>query len=211
MPKHEFIDLEYQRRRFEDVLQRQPQSVQATLRDALALATTAHAGQEHLPGVPYVIHPLRAALSLVREFGITEPDVVASTLLHDVIEDTSVSRAQLTKLFGARVGQLVQNVSRERPPDEDEEEKIKSKRAKLLWILKQDRATRLVKCADLLDNTRTWAYTTPDMTIFQKLARWFREADELYLRIADTTSVPLAAAMRLALVEAKRVYAKEQQ
>jgi (p)ppGpp synthase/HD superfamily hydrolase len=79
-------------------------------RDALEFAAARHTGQRRLADhAPFILHPLEVA-HLLR--GRDYPDeVVAAGVLHDVIEDAGVSRAELEQRFGARVAHLVSAVS----------------------------------------------------------------------------------------------------
>jgi (p)ppGpp synthase/HD superfamily hydrolase len=79
-------------------------------RDALEFATARHTGQRRLADhAPFILHPLEVA-QLLR--GRDYPDeVVAAGVLHDVIEDAGVSRAELEQRFGPRVAHLVSAVS----------------------------------------------------------------------------------------------------
>ena len=79
-------------------------------RDALAFAADRHAGQTRdSGGVPFVTHPVEVAC-LLHEAGYSD-EVVAAGVLHDVLEDTDVERAELEKRFGDRVAGLVAAVS----------------------------------------------------------------------------------------------------
>jgi (p)ppGpp synthase/HD superfamily hydrolase len=79
-------------------------------RDALAFAADRHAGQTRdSGGAPFVTHPVEVAC-LLHESGYSD-EVVAAGVLHDVLEDTDVERAELEKRFGDRVAGLVAAVS----------------------------------------------------------------------------------------------------
>jgi (p)ppGpp synthase/HD superfamily hydrolase len=79
-------------------------------RGALAFASRSHAGQTREPdSVPFVTHPVEVAC-LLHEAGYSD-EVVAAGVLHDVIEDTEVGRAELERRFGPAVATLVAAVS----------------------------------------------------------------------------------------------------
>ncbi len=74
---------------------------------AYQTAETAHAGQMRDEGTPYILHPLRVAVSLVDELEIYSPKLVCSALLHDVIEDSPTTREEIAALFGEDVARVV--------------------------------------------------------------------------------------------------------
>lgn len=74
---------------------------------ALALAVEAHRGQRRKgSGVPYVFHTVDVAKRL-GDAGVRDEDVIVAALLHDVVEDTDVTHAQVTEQFGARAAGFV--------------------------------------------------------------------------------------------------------
>ncbi|MBQ5322340.1 MAG: HD domain-containing protein, partial [Oscillospiraceae bacterium] len=72
---------------------------------AYALARSAHAEQKRATGEPYIIHPVAAALTVV-QLGM-DTDTVCAALLHDVVEDTSVTLDEVRKAFGDDVATMV--------------------------------------------------------------------------------------------------------
>jgi (p)ppGpp synthase/HD superfamily hydrolase len=88
-----------------DFLERSPLT-----RDALDFAANRHAGQTRgIDSIPFVTHPVEVAC-LLHESGYSD-EVVAAGVLHDVIEDTDVQRAELEERFGVAVAGLVASVS----------------------------------------------------------------------------------------------------
>jgi guanosine-3',5'-bis(diphosphate) 3'-pyrophosphohydrolase len=86
-----------------------PLAVSPLVRRAYAFAEHAHRGQRRKDGQAYISHPVRVARVLAG-LGYGD-DVVAAALLHDVVEDTPVSLAEVRQAFGARVAGLVDCVS----------------------------------------------------------------------------------------------------
>jgi (p)ppGpp synthase/HD superfamily hydrolase len=88
--------------RIDAVAERSPQ-----VREAMKLATSAHAGQirNGSGGRPYIEHPLAVA-ELLAEHGFPEP-VLAAGLLHDVVEESAIEVDEIRRRFGAEVGDLV--------------------------------------------------------------------------------------------------------
>ena len=77
------------------------------VRLAYEIASRAHEGQMRDEGSPYILHPLRVAVSLVDELDIVSPKLVCAALLHDVIEDSPVTREQIASMFGEEVAEIV--------------------------------------------------------------------------------------------------------
>ncbi len=129
-------------------------SYSPTLDRALALAATAHRLQLRKgSGVPYIAHPAHVAILLIKH-GFAEAAVVAA-VLHDVVEDTEVTHAQVRQQFGDKVAELVEDVS----------ERKYVGGVKLPWVeRKKDLIARLeqagplaaaVKSADALHNCQS--------------------------------------------------------
>lgn len=186
LPKH-FNELDTQQQLFLAAVRDLPQSSRAKIRKALTLAVEAHARQHRDDGAPYVIHPIRMSLSLIRDFGFTSPALICAALLHDVVEDTSVSLEHIKKIFGVTVATHVRDVSDVRPQDETEPQKRKRKQKKLIVLLDKNKGSRIVKCADILDNMRSWPLLTKKNSSFQKLQRWTEEARANALPFAKAT------------------------
>jgi len=79
----------------------------ATVKLAYQTAEAAHKGQLRDEGTPYILHPLRVAVSLVDELEVYSPKLVCSALLHDVIEDSPSTREDIAALFGEDVALIV--------------------------------------------------------------------------------------------------------
>jgi len=77
------------------------------VRNAFDVAETAHEGQLRDEGTPYILHPIRVATILVAELHKYSPTLVCGALLHDVIEDSEITREQIKKIFGEKVARIV--------------------------------------------------------------------------------------------------------
>jgi len=164
-----------------------PRASQKKITQALALAEEGHAIQRRDDGAPYVIHPVRMALSLIKDFGHTSPAIICAALLHDLVEDTPVTLSRIKKSFGPRVAAHVRDVTDTRPSHETEKEKRLRKQQKLLTLLDKSKESRIVKCADILDNMRSWPFLTNKSSAFPKLPRWVQEARANSLPFAKAT------------------------
>jgi len=129
----------------------------ALLRAAHDLAAMAHAGQRRRQGNPYIEHPVEVALILRDELGVGDPAVVAAALLHDVIEDSELTLADLGD-FPERTRELVALLT-----DPEPEMTAEGRRAHLAEIWRDPDAT-LLKAADRLSNIRDVA-RLPDAEI----------------------------------------------
>ena len=136
---------------------------------AYEFAASQHEGQYRKSGEPYIEHPLNAALFLadLRQDSAT----LAATLLHDVIEDTGMSRADLSSMFGAEVTRLVDGVTKltrldllteNRAAEEvsDSHAQAESIR-KMLVAMAEDVRVVVIKLADRLHNMKTLAPLSP--------------------------------------------------
>lgn len=107
-----------------------------------------HHGDQKYGHKPYLYH-LDAVLSVAFEFGITDEDIIIATLLHDVVEDTEVTREQVSERFSNRVGDLVYAVTNE--PGKNRKVRAKKTYPKILGI---EGAVKL-KLADRIANVRS--------------------------------------------------------
>lgn len=175
------------------------------VRKALELASIAHQNQWRDDGGPYIIHPVRTANILLYELKLNDIALVAAALLHDVLEDSTISSVRdIRRRFGARIARLVNNNTRPRSRDETEADKLKTKPKKLRETMKADRETRLVKCADILDNMRSWGLLSRNHPSRSKFHRWANEATRFYIPMAEKTHPYLAFEMRKAFAAFRR-------
>jgi (p)ppGpp synthase/HD superfamily hydrolase len=119
---------------------------------ALAIATIAHEGQRRkYTDEPYIVHPLAVWAIVV---GVTDDDeMAAAALLHDVIEDTSVTTYQLEYFFSDRVVQLVRELTDVSKPEDGNRKFRKDMDRKHTAKASPDAKT--VKLADLIDNSHS--------------------------------------------------------
>ncbi len=80
--------------------------------DAIRFAAEAHRDQSRKDGrTPYIVHPVAVLRRLSSDLGMKEADLLCAAVLHDVIEDSVVTREDLELRFGARVAGWVQELS----------------------------------------------------------------------------------------------------
>jgi len=125
----------------------------ALFQDAFAYAADAHANQRRkASGTPYISHPMQVA-GLALEHGADE-ELAAAALLHDVIEDTPTTHAELAERFTRRIADIVRACS----DTEDHEEKSAwrpRKEAYLAHLRTESVDAALVSCADKVHNARS--------------------------------------------------------
>ena len=127
---------------------------EAVIDKAIDYAIQAHDGQFRSSGEEYVCHPLQVALILV-QLGMDTETIVAA-LLHDVVEDTEATLADLTREFGANVAFLVDGVTKiEKLAFSTKEEQQAENFRKMLLALSKDVRVIIIKLADRLHNMRT--------------------------------------------------------
>jgi guanosine-3',5'-bis(diphosphate) 3'-pyrophosphohydrolase len=139
---------------------RLPAEVVAELDRAVEFATVHHGDQRRKTGVPYLEHLLEALQILVEGAGVTDPDVLVASVLHDVVEDTPCTLADLTAAFGPRVAELVGWVTiPEAGPGQDP---TAVKESYLRRLPDAPPGAILVKLADRMSNVQTLRNLPPD-------------------------------------------------
>lgn len=113
---------------------------------AIMFATEAHAGVNDMQGNPYILHPLRM-LMMAREMGLDETTQIA-IVLHDTVEDTELTLAQIRFYFGDEVAEIVDAMSRR------EVDGVKEEYFVFIERLSQTPKAVKGKLLDVADNTR---------------------------------------------------------
>ena len=149
------------------------------VRRAYYYAEQAHEGQNRRSGEPYVTHPLAVA-GILSEMHLDAQSLMAA-MLHDVIEDTAISKQDLTEQFGDSVAELVDGVSKlTRIEFQSKAEQQAENFQKMALAMARDIRVILVKLADRLHNMRTLGVMPPP-----KRRRIARETLEIYAPIAQ--------------------------
>jgi len=140
------------------------------LADAINLAFNAHLGQLRKSGEPFIMHPLRVIDQLIKWQYINENDLCAA-VLHDTIEDTSVTFEEiknLTSLYVANIVLELTNVyTKQKYPILNREER---KILEFQRIAKCSEMAKIIKCADRIDNTKS----TNEKELYNKENELFR-------------------------------------
>lgn len=129
----------------------------AFVHKAYDVAAKAHANQRRKSGEPYIIHPLGVA-TILADLHMDET-TLAAAFLHDVVEDTDVTLQQLTEMFGVKVADLVDGVTKLGKIEyiSKEDQQIENYRKMFLAMAKDIRVI-MIKLADRLHNMRTMKY-----------------------------------------------------
>jgi GTP diphosphokinase / guanosine-3',5'-bis(diphosphate) 3'-diphosphatase len=125
--------------------------------EAYNVAHAAHRGQTRKSGEPFVYHPLATA-DILAELGL-DPSTIAAALLHDVLEDTGVTKEEIREKFGDEVAEIVDGVTKLKhlPSGNLEEAQAESLR-KMIVAMSRDVRVIIIKLADRLHNMRTLDY-----------------------------------------------------
>src|SRR5215831_13414466 len=139
-----------------------PQADEALLNRAYVYAMKAHGSQRRASGDPYFSHPLEVA-AILTDLKLDDA-TIAAALLHDTIEDTPVTRAEIDQLFGPDIGTLVDGLTKLKKLDLVSKQAAQAENLrKLLLAIADDVRVLLVKLADRLHNMRTLDFVPPDV------------------------------------------------
>jgi len=153
------------------------------LKHAYIVARDAHDGQMRSSGDPYITHPVAVAINLAQMN--LDHETLMAALLHDVIEDTEVTKDELAELFGHTVAELVEGVSKLDKLKFDNKEEMQAENfRKMVLAMVQDIRVILIKLADRTHNMRTLGALRPD-----KRRRIARETLEIYAPIANRLGI----------------------
>ncbi len=157
---------------------RHPKAATDLVTRAYSVAASAHAGQVRKSGEAYIHHPLAVA-TIVADLGLDDI-TVAAALLHDAVEDTGVTLAEVARDFGADVGAIVDGVTKlERIQFDSREEQQAATMRKMLVAMAKDVRVLIIKLSDRLHNMRTLA-AMPSW----KQARTAKETLDIYAPLA---------------------------
>ena len=146
---------------------------------AYHFSEAAHEGQFRESGEPYISHPLAVA-NILAQWHL-DSQALTAALLHDVMEDTSVTKTEISRTFGKPVAELVDGVSKLDKIEFETYEKAQAENfRKMLLAMARDVRVILIKLADRLHNMRTL-----DAVDAPKRRRIARETLEIYAPIAN--------------------------
>src|SRR5262245_31851042 len=138
-----------------------PNTNEDLLNRAYVYAMKAHGTQTRASGDPYFSHPLEVA-AILTDLKLDDATIVAA-LLHDTIEDTEATKAEIDEKFGPEIGALVDGLTKLKKLDlVTREAKQAENLRKLLLAIAADVRVLLIKLADRLHNMRTLDFMKPD-------------------------------------------------
>jgi (p)ppGpp synthase/HD superfamily hydrolase len=181
-------DLELHLKKFNKLALKFDDAAREMFESALKFAQERHEGQLRNGSTPFVIHPVRVANILMSEWSCDDAAIVSAALLHDVVESTQTTIKEVKDRFGDPIGKLVDGMTMWKGSETYE---IYCKR-----VARGPEPLRLIKCADVIDNLRSWpefAETTDG------LSKWWRSVNDYVLPIAQATYPQAANSMNLIL------------
>ena len=150
---------------------------------AYFVAKKAHEGQFRFSGEPYIIHPISVVVILYN-LGM-DGESMAAALLHDVVEDTDMTKENIQEDFGEDVANLVEGVTKlGKVPIFTKEEQQAENVRKMLMAMSQDIRVIIIKLADRIHNMRTLSFMRPD-----KRREKAQETLEIYAPIAHRLGI----------------------
>ena len=156
-----------------------PSADEALLNRAYVYAVRMHGSQKRASGDPYFAHPIEVA-GILTDYRLDTATIVTA-LLHDVIEDTEVTRSDIDRLFGEEVGELVEGVTKLSRLEATADYKRQAENLrKFILAVSKDVRVLLVKLADRLHNMRTLHY----IANAAKRERIARETLDIYAPLA---------------------------
>ena len=155
----------------------------AEIKKAYEFARTAHSGQTRSSGEEYFTHPC-AVVDILSNFGFDSSTVIAA-FLHDVLEDTDVTAAQLKELFGEEILELVEGVTKlDKLQFVNREEAQAENFRKIFIAMAKDLRVIIIKLADRLHNMRSLQFLSKD-----RQARIARETLDIYAPLAGRLGI----------------------
>lgn len=158
-----------------------PKADLSIIERAYTVAERSHRGQKRRSGEPYITHPIAVA-QILADLGVS-PVVIAAALLHDTVEDTDYSLAQLTDEFGEEISMLVDGVTKLDKVKYGDSAQAETVR-KMVVAMSKDIRVLVIKLADRLHNARTWGFVTGDSA-----RRKAQETLEIYAPLAHRLGI----------------------
>ena len=156
---------------------RKTEETAALVRKAFNVANEAHYGTRRRSGEPYILHPIAVARIVADEIGLGSKSVI-SALLHDVVEDTDITLDDIESMFGPKIAQIVDGLTKIRGVLKNKEGQAENFK-KIVFTLSEDVRVIIIKLADRLHNMRTLDSMPPE-----KQKRIAEETSTLFVPLA---------------------------
>ncbi len=167
----------------QQICQYLPEDQVSIVQRAFVVAREAHEGQMRSSGDPYITHPVAVTVLLANMR--LDHETLSAALMHDVIEDTEVSKQELADEFGDTIADLVEGVSKLDKLDFKDKREFQAENfRKMVMAMTQDIRVILIKLADRTHNMRTLGALRPD-----KKRRIARETLDIYAPIANRLGI----------------------
>jgi guanosine-3',5'-bis(diphosphate) 3'-pyrophosphohydrolase len=155
------------------------------LTKALSFAANKHRllCRKGTPPIPYINHPIALADLLVRTGNISDPEIIATALLHDTIEDTCTTKEELEREFGPAISQMVAELTDDKNLPKEERKRLQVEHASSL----SPRA-RIVKIADKVCNLRDIVEDPPAGWSLERKQQYFVWAKRVVDKIRCTNA-----------------------
>lgn len=162
-----------------------PDAERERLHQACLLGAAAHDGQLRKSGEPYITHPIAVAGILAEQR--LDAETLIAAVLHDTLEDTPLTHAELVERFGDTVADLVEGVTKlDKLQFTDRQEAAAESLRKMMLAMARDLRVILIKLADRLHNMRTLGAQSPSSRV-----RIARETLDIYAPIAQRLGMNL--------------------
>jgi (p)ppGpp synthase/HD superfamily hydrolase len=170
------------------------------LEEAIEFAMKAHRRQvrDGESPLPYITHPLDVLANLRYTGNVTDPDLLVTAVLHDVVEESAIDPGEIEKLFGSRVRQLVEELTRREPTLKEKEglnpDQVWELRSGMLLaeIAQMSPDAQAVKLADRLSNLNE----ARRVKLGKKLERYRRQTAQILKIIPKSANPGLWSALK---------------
>jgi (p)ppGpp synthase/HD superfamily hydrolase len=153
-----------------------------TIFAALKFACDKHRLQKRKDGqTPYINHPVEVASILVSQAGVTDAQVLAAAILHDTVEDTDTTLAELAQEFGQKVSSLVAECS-----DDKSLPKSERKKKQIEDAPHKSPEAKLIKIADKTSNVRSMGKNPPLGWSDQLIADYLNWTEQVVARLCPS-------------------------
>lgn len=132
---------------------------------------------------PYINHPIEVARALAEIGGVSDPDILTAAILHDTVEDTQTTPAELQEIFGARVRSLVEEVT-----DDKKLTRAEQRRLQIVHAPTLSPGARLIKLGDKLCNVHDVIHDPPPSWDPNRRREYLAWAAEVVSQIRGTNT-----------------------
>ena len=160
-----------------------PDSDMKLIEKAYTFSTRAHKGQERVSGDPYIIHPVEVGC-LLAELEMDDSSIIAG-ILHDTIEDTSLTYDKIKKEFSEEIAELVDGVTKLTKISYTTKQEIQAENFRKMFLaMAKDIRVIIIKLCDRLHNMRTLKFM-----IKEKQLQKARETIDIYAPLAHRLGI----------------------